>query len=202
VYAVTGEGVSEQPLSLPVDRRDDPFVQVVGDSIHNHVVGLTASGVILRFDVEKQGWFEDPWSGQAVDRLLPRPTCVDSYGARYLIGTSVFGITDPVGQDVTAELEFTDVDLGEKNVTKLWRRVRLHSSDDFEQTIPPVLEYRVRDRSGRTQGRLTETGVWVFTLARGVVGPKIDLSFSFETAASSTVEPPVDIEFVPRYVER
>jgi hypothetical protein len=203
VYGVGEQGISEQPISAPIDKRSDPIVQVVGDSRHNHLVARTLDGVVLRYDVEKQGWFEDPWSEQSVSLLLPTPQCdALAYGARYVRSNSVFGVVE-IGDDaaVTARFAFTDLDLGEKNINKLWRRIRLHTSDDLDEA--PFLTYIVRGQPATVEGRLTEDGVWVFTLNRGAVGPKITLDFTLPgLGRSTTIEPPVDIEFVPRYLER
>jgi hypothetical protein len=153
--------------------------------------------------VEKQGWFEDPWSQESVSLLLPTPQCdALAYGARYVRSNSVFGVVE-IGDDaaVTARFAFTDLDLGEKNINKLWRRIRLHTSDDLDEA--PFLTYIVRGQPATVEGRLTEDGVWVFTLNRGAVGPKITLDFTLPgLGRSTTIEPPVDIEFVPRYLER
>jgi hypothetical protein len=203
VFAVTEQGVNPQPISAPIDKRSDPILQVVGDARHNHLVARTRDGVILRFDAEKQQWFEDPWSGQDVNLLLPLPQCdAQAYGSRYVIGSSVYGITEiEDGQSVVGRFAFTDLDLGEKNINKLWRRVRLHTSDDLSEA--PVLTYDVRGQPATVTGRLSEDGVWVFTMNRGAVGPKISLDFVLPgLGRSTTIEPPIDIEFVPRYVER
>lgn len=201
VFAVTAEGIPDQPISAPVDLASDPFVQVIGDSGHNHVVARTEAGRILRFDIERGQWFEDPWSSELTSPLLlPLSPSMLPFASRILSGGGVYGSLEP-DEDVPVRIDFDALDLGEKSTVKLWRRVRLHSSDDLEEA--PVLTYRTRRLEGSCTGRMTEDGAWVFTLGRGVVGAKIDLSISIDSMPpTATIEPPIDIEFVPRYSER
>lgn len=206
VYAVTAEGVSDQPISAPIDLRSDPIVQVVGDLVHHHVVARTDSGRIYRFDVERREWFEDPFSsdpqgeeGITVTRLVPAPTADPEAGVYYVAGLDVWPIRRPT--EVDAVVVFEDVDLDEKAFMKLWRRVRVHTNDDFGGSIE--LAYRVRDEWRDAPAVEGEDGVWLFTLARGVVGPKIDLRFTFtDLGPSDTMEAPIEIEFAPRYTRR
>lgn len=206
VYAVTAEGVSNQPISAPIDLRSDPIVQVVGDAVHHHVVARASSGRIYRFDVERGEWFEDPFSsgaqgeeGITVTRLVPAPTSDPDAGVYYVASLDVWPIRPPV--EVDASVTFEDLDLDEKAFAKLWRRVRVNTNDDFAGGVE--LAYRVRDEWRDAVATENEDGVWLFTLARGVVGPKIDLRFTFtDLGASDTMEAPVEIEFAPRYTQR
>ena len=71
LYAITlgmgdvdfGSGL--QPIGAPVNLREDPFVQVVGEPQTNHIVARTRNGLVYRYDTETRQWVDDPLSGAA-----------------------------------------------------------------------------------------------------------------------------------------
>lgn len=75
LYAITlgmgdvdfGSGL--QPIGAPVNLREDPFVQVVGEPQTNHIVARTRAGLVYRYDTETKQWVDDPLSGSAAGAI-------------------------------------------------------------------------------------------------------------------------------------
>jgi len=186
-------------ISSRVWRPDDPFVQVVGEPVRNHVVGLTQSGRVYRLDTEQQEWLNDPFDEAEGLRWLSAACLCNRYGTRY----NVNGFFDVVDSDLvgTPEFEWKAFDMGDKNVMKLWRRVVVYTEGVGDGT--PQLEYEIRGESGVVNGIEKGGGRLVFTFPRGLVGPTADLKFKFPGATQDlVVEPPIVIEYAVRYRER
>lgn len=186
-------------VSSPVWLRDDWFVQVVGENYRNQIVGLTESGKAYRLDTISQQWLTDLFS-EVVNLRFVIPACnCNTYGTRYNVGGFLEVIDDSL---VNAPvLTWRDMDLGDKNLQKLWRRIEVMTGDTGSGTV--TLTYDIRGQSGTVTGIDQGDGRWVFTMPRGIVGPKADLEFTFTGATTGLViEPPVVIEFQPRYRER
>lgn len=186
-------------VSTPVWLPNDPFVQVVGETVRNHIVATTASGRVYRLDVTRQQWLNDPFDEVTGLRWLSGACDCITYGTRY----NVDGYFDVVDASIvgTPEVEWQKFDMGAKDTMKLWRRVEAYTQGTGDGS--PELEYEIRGISGTVTGLDNGNGRWVFTLPRGMVGPTADLKLKFPGATSNlVVEPPVVIEYAVRYRER
>ena len=141
-----GSGIDN--ISLPVWKPEDPFVQVVGEPQTNHIVCLTQSGRIYRYDATRQAWFNDPYDlddsdasegGNGVRFILPA-AFDQTYGSRYLVGEEL-QVMDLHGQD-PPRVSWGNLDVGDKHTDKLWRRVEVATNREY--VGPPVLEFIVR----------------------------------------------------------
>jgi hypothetical protein len=192
-------GGSMVNISRPIWLPDDPFIQVVGEAKRQHIVARTAAGRVYRLDVSEQKWMNDPFDEMADLRwLLPADTDT-FYGTRYNVG----GYLDVVSDDLvgTPLIAWTDLDGGDKNLMKLWRRMEVFTEGAGDGT--PTLTYTARGASETVSGIDKGEGRWVFTFKRGVVSPTVGLQLEFLGATEDFVmEPPVVIEFVPRYRQR
>jgi hypothetical protein len=185
-------------ISQPVWKPDDSFVQVVGEPLRNHVVAVTNQGRVFRFDVVTQQWLNDVFDDFEGLEYVIGATVTRKFGVRY----NIAGYLEVVDSDlVDAPLvKWADLDMGDKNLMKLWRRIEVYTNGS---SGAPVLRWAARGLSGTVAGLDNGNGRWVFTLPRGVVSVKADLEFEFVGAGSAfTLEPPVVIEFAPRYRER
>lgn len=186
-------------ISRPVFRPDDPFVQVVGENVRNHIVAITQSGRAYRYDSQTQAWLNDVFDEQEGLRWLSAACLCNRYGTRY----NVDGFFDVVDSSLGGEPEIAweSLDLGDKNRLKLWRRVELYTEGVGDGS--PRMEFVVRGESGSVEGIHQGGGRWVFTFPRGVVGPTATLRFKFPGATPNlVVEPPVVIDYAVRYRER
>lgn len=190
-------GGSMANISQPVWLPEDPFVQVIGDPERSEFVALTDSGRVFVFDAAGQKWRNGTFDevGDLRYLLPPDPT----WGVGYNVAGFI-EVVDP-GLNDTPVIRWDALDLGDKNLTKLWRRIELFTEATGNGT--PTLTYTVRGLSATVTGLDQGQGRWVFNLQRGVVGPTIDLRFEFLGATGALVlEPPVVVEFVPRYRQR
>jgi hypothetical protein len=192
-------GGSMVNISRPIWLPDDPFIQVVGEAKRQHVVARTAAGRVYRMDVSEQKWMNDPFDGETDLRwFLPADTDT-LYGTRYNVG----GYLDVVSDDLVATplVAWTDLDGGDKNLMKLWRRMEVFTEGVGDGT--PTLTYTARGASETVNGIDKGEGRWVFTFKRGIVSPTVGLQLEFLGATEDFVmEPPVVIEYVPRYRQR
>jgi hypothetical protein len=185
-------------VSQPVWKPDDAFVQVVGESLRNHLVALTNLGRVFRFDVVTQQWVNDPFDEGFDLRYVIGANVAMQYGTRYNVRGYV-EVVDPEIIDAPL-VKWADLDMGDKNLMKLWRRIEVFTNGSSGS---PVLRWTARGSSGVVNGLDQGSGRWVFTFPRGVVDVKADLEFEFVGAGSGFVfEPPVVIEFAPRYRQR
>ena len=183
-------------IGQPVYDPEDPFVQVIGDPVHRQIVVRTQFGRILRFSTIYNKWLTDVFDGDAVDFLYPS---VNEHSSRYVISGSAF---EHVDVPVDPSVKWENVDLGDKGMKKLWRRVRLFTSDDYSGT--PELNYVIGSSSGTITASEEGSGWWVFTLPNGLVSEKAaSLEVVMKGAAfGDEFEPPVIIEYVDRYSRR
>jgi len=176
---------------------EDPFVQVVGEPRTRHLIARTQTGGIYRYSTDVNQWLTDPWDNvSGLNYLLPN---VDVAGTRYVInGDAYQTAVVPTDPSVTWE----NVNLGDKGMKKLWRRVRLFTSDDYSGT--PELNYVIGSSSGTITASEEGSGWWVFTLPNGLVSEKAaSLEVVMKGAAfGDEFEPPVIIEYVDRYSRR
>jgi hypothetical protein len=56
-------GSGLQPIGRPINLREDPIVQVVGEPQTNHVVVRTRGGLVYRYDTQTGQWVDDPFTG-------------------------------------------------------------------------------------------------------------------------------------------
>lgn len=186
-------------ISKPVWDPDDPFVQVVGEPIRNHLVARTNSGRVYRLDTESQEWINDVFDEQAGLRWILSAGAGARYGVRYNVD-GYLSVLDGA-RITTPEVSWDALDLGDKNLMKLWRRMEVYTEGEGDGA--PTLTYTVRGATGTVTGLDQGGGRWIFTLPRGIVGAKADLLLKFPGATHDlVVEPPVAIEFQPRYRER
>jgi len=186
-------------ISTPVWLPSDPFIQVVGEPVRNHLVGLTRSGKVYRLDTTRQSWLTDIFSEVDGLRWLSAACDCGRYGTRYNVN-GYFEVVDSSLVD-TPEVEWRQLDFGVKDTMKLWRRVEVFTRGTGDGV--PELEYEIRGFSGSVTGLDNGDGRWVFTLPRGLVGPTADLKLKFPGATTDlVVEPPVVIEYAIRYRER
>lgn len=206
VYAVSlggGDvdfGGDIQNLSLPVWDAEDAFVQVIGEPSRNQVVARTSAGRVFRYSTRDGKWFNDPFDEvSGLEGLLPARV-PSSYGVRYLVGGNPQVVS--AGVSDAASVSFSELDFGDKNLMKLFRRVEVFTPDASVGEVPS-LAYDTRGASGSVSGQALGEGRWVFTLPRGLVGPTISLVLEFGLPeAGLVVEPPVAIEFARRYRQR
>jgi hypothetical protein len=190
-------GGSIANLSQPVWLPDDPFVQVIGDPERSEFVAVTNGGRVFVFDAAGQKWRNDTFDEVADLRYLLPPDA--AWGVGYNVGGFI-EVVDPALND-TPLVRWEALDLGDKNLTKLWRRIELFT--ELTGNGAPTLTYTVRSETRQVVGLDMGRGRWVFNLHRGMVGSTIDLHFEFLGATSALVlEPPVVVEFVPRYRQR
>lgn len=184
-----------QPVWLP----NDSFVQVVGENLRSHIVAITQGGRAYRLDTQSQQWVNDPFD-ETVDLRFLIPAGNDPvFGVKYNVGGYLSVVDSSVLADVRVEWE--DIDLGDKNLMKLWRRVEVFTEPNVVSV--PLLTYSVRGVESTVLGIEQGRGRWVFTFGRGVVGPTASLRLRFPDSGEDFVlEPPVVIEFVSRYRER
>jgi hypothetical protein len=185
-------------VSQPVWKPDDPFVQVLGEAVRNHIIAVTNLGRVFRFDVITQQWVNDTFDEVNDLRYVLGAHIAQRYGTRYNVG-GFLEVVDPTIID-TPLVKWADLDMGDKNLMKLWRRIEVFTNGSSGS---PVLRWSARGTSGVVNGIDKGNGRWVFTFPRGVVDVKADLEFEFVGAGSGFVfEPPVVIEFAPRYRQR
>lgn len=192
-------GGSVTNISRPVWLPEDPFVQAVYETKRKHLVAMTSSGRVYRLDVDHQKWLNCVFDEVTDLRYLIGANIDQQYGTRYNVG----GYLEVVSDDIidVPWVKWAAQDLGDKNVMKLWRRVELFT----EGAVPgaPIMRYSVRGVQDEVNGIEKGDGRLVFTFKRGVVGPTADLEFKFLGATRDLVmEPPVVIEYVPRYRQR
>lgn len=186
-------------VSKPVWDQDDPFVQVVGEPVRNHVVARTNSGRVYRLDTESQEWINDVFDEYPDLRWLTPASSGLRFGTIYNVDGYMF-VLDSDGTS-TPEVVWDALDLGDKNVMKLWRRIELFTEGQGDGA--PTMTFTVRGVTGTVTGLDQGEGRWVFTFPRGMVGPHADLAFEFPGATDDLViEPPIAIEYQPRYRER
>jgi len=183
-------------IGQPVYDPEDPFVQVIGDPVHRQIVVRTQFGRILRFSTIYNKWLTDVFDGDAVDFLYPS---VNAHSSRYVISGSAF---EHVDVPVDPSVKWENVNLGDKGMRKLWRRVRLFTSDDYSGT--PELNYVIGSSTGTITASEEGSGWWVFTLPNGLVSEKAaSLEVVMKGAAfGDEFAPPVIIEYVDRYSRR
>lgn len=186
-------------ISRPIWLPDDPFVQVVGEAKRQHIVARTSGGRVYRMDVREQKWMNDPFD-EVADLRWFLPADVDPfYGTRYNVG----GYLDVVSSGIITPplVAWTALDGGDKNLMKLWRRMEVFTEGVGDGT--PTLTYTARGASETVNGIDKGEGRWVFTFKRGIVSPTVGLQLEFLGATEDFVmEPPVVIEYVPRYRQR
>lgn len=206
-----GSGLTD--LGKPVFDPEDPFVQVVGEPRSRQFVVRTVGGRVLRLNLDEQKWTTDPYDGAVYSggdsdlvglpvRLL-LPTAGEE-GSYYLLGDELrmveyANLVDPG----SPELVWEHLDVPEdRHAKKLWRRVRVYLSDSYGGR--PTLDYEIGGRSGSVSGTREGTGEWVFTLPGGLVSNKItSMTLNLVDAAwGDTMEPPLVIEYQPRYTRR
>lgn len=185
-------------ISQQVWSPNDPFVQVVGEPLRNHVVAVTNSGRLFRFDIITKGWMNDPFDGVSDLRYVLSASVVREFGVRYNIQSFLdvldSNLIDPV------LVGWSAVDIGDKNLMKMWRRIEVFTAGNAGT---PVLRWSLRGVPGVVTGIDKGNGRWVFTFPRGLVDVKADLEFEFVgVGADFKLEPPVVIDFAPRYRER
>jgi len=205
VYAVSlggGDvdfGGSLVNISQPVWLPDDPFVQVVGENVRNHLVGLTNAGRVFRFDVIVQQWTNCVFDEREDLRYLISACLCPTRGTRYNVG----GYLEVLDSNLMTNpvVEWRGLSLGDKHLMKLWRRIELNYT---ASTVGlPLLRYNVRGISGVVSGLNTGGSKYVFTLPRGLVDSQADFEFEFSSVSRDFVlEPPIVIEFQPRYRQR
>lgn len=190
-----GSGLTEigQPLYDP----EDPFVQVVGEPRTRHLIARTQAGDVYRYSTDVGQWCTDPWDGVAnLNYLLPN---IDSNGTRYVITNDAYVVSNSPSNP---SVKWENLDLGDKGMKKMWRRVRVFTSDDYSGT--PSLNYVINGSSGTVTATEEGSGWWVFTLPSGIVSEKAEsLEVVMNGAAfGDEFEPPVIVEYVDRYSRR
>ena len=189
-------GGSVVNVSDPVSVPGDPFVQAIGDPTRNEVVAMTSSGRVFALDIDSQKWRTLAMDGRGVRYILP-PTA--SFGTVYNVN-GYLEVMDDALLD-TPVLAWHALDAGDKNVMKLWRRVEMFTEGIGDGA--PTLTYTARGVSETVDGYEQGEGRWVFTFKRGVVSPTLGMQFKFLGATRDLViEPPVVVEYVPRYRQR
>lgn len=221
-----GSGIEN--VSRQVWRRDDPFVQVVGENQRNHLVARTAADRIYRYDAEVKQWVNDTFDGAAGgtgnasllledgDRLLLEdgsalqledalvenrivllPACLcPTYGTRYLVNNS-FQVVDFAAEPDQVFVEWRDLDVGDKQQAKLWRRVEVATDDAY--VGPPTMRYRARGAPVTVTGVRSGRGRWSLSFQRGEVAAKVDLRVDLPGfGAGNVLEAPIVIEVAPR----
>jgi len=191
-------GGSLANISQPVWKPDDLFVQVVGEALRNHVVAVTNQGRVFRLDVITQQWLNDTFDEAHDLRYVIGANVSKEYGTRYNV-RGYLEVIDPEIIDPPL-VKWTNLDMGDKGLMKLWRRVEVYTNGSSGS---PVLRWAARGNNGVVSGIDQGAGRWIFTMPRGVVDVKADLEFEFVGAGSGfSFEPPVVIEFAPRYRQR
>jgi hypothetical protein len=213
VYAISmgmgdvdfGSGIEN--ISRPLHLRDDPFVQVVGHPGENHVVAVTSSGLVYRYDGSVKQWFDDPFSLAGVgpgDGSAGANQVGTEEGGALLLEIGVWRTEDtpdldrlmvlPMGAEHTVYLvknSFQTLDASVAGDVRVrWESFDL--GDRYQHKLwrrvelatngsyvgPPTLTYAADGVEGGTvTGISSGNGVWVFNLHRGVVGIGIDLEF-------------------------
>lgn len=183
-------------LSRPIFDPEDPFVQVASEPRARQIVARTESGLVYRYSTDVAGWLNDPFSEGGVSFMLPN---ADGNGVRYRLGNEL-RVVDRAGG--APSVTFENLDLGSKNVKKLFRRVTAFMDNGYSGT--PSLSYTIGSSSGSVTGSEEGDGWYVFTLPAGLVNEKIaSLSLVMNDANfNDTLEPPIIIDFMPRYSRR
>lgn len=190
-----GSGV--QDISSDVFDPRDPFVQVVGDPSAREIIARTLAGRVLRFNPSFGGWYTDVFDeASGLGTLLPN---VDPFGARYQLSDGFYVVSK---QPTTASVRFENIDLGDKNLRKLWRRAYLFTNDDYAGT--PTASFETSGSSSVMIGSAEGPGQFSFTFPSGVTATKLrSLEFNLVGASvGDSVEAPVEIEFTTRYKRR
>ena len=183
-----GSGIDN--ISLPVWKPEDPFVQVVGEPQTNHIVCLTQSGRIYRYDATRQAWFNDPFDlddsdasegGNGVRFILPA-AFDQTYGSRYLVGEEL-QVMDLHGQDLP-RVSWGNLDVGDKHTDKLWRRVEVATNREY--VGPPLLEFIVRGNGSQAAAFIQLEGDFDAPLALEGGGSMLTLERTNQVVGVST----------------
>lgn len=203
-------GSSLTEISRPIYDPDDPFVQVVGDVKRREFVALTEGNKMYRFDIERQAWYTDPYTdtydntGSVTVQNAVLPTGESEYGVLYPHLDTTWAILRPYGETSTydALVEYQDIDAGDPTTVKMWRRIRLYMNEGYDGH--PTIEFETSKQSGTLHGYSETDGEWVFTFPAGVVSRELQIMRIVLTdgTAGDYVEPPIVVEYVPRYSRR
>jgi hypothetical protein len=199
-------------LSEPVYDRDDPFVQVVVEPVTETILALTEGSKVYRFDPKLGQWADDAYGAGGVSGfmdtirfLLPNS---DLTGVRYCAGSggTITKVTtvnrSPTGFDDVV-LTFKNLDMGDRNRLKVFRRIEMFMDNAFPGTI--TLSYDIED--GKHTGTIPMVdegnGRFFATYGAGLVGAVMSITFTISgMVSSSVVEPPIVIHFHPRRRDR
>ena len=175
---------------------------VTGDASRNQLLAYrSATDTWLRFDLLRQKWLESPFTELSLlTTVMPDRTSVVG-----LVGTSTTLTGSRLEVEPTSAstlIRYNALDLGDKFTHKLWRRVEIPTDRYYSGS--PTMRFRVRGSAYQTVTGVDQgNGRFVFTFPRGQVATDADLEFNFPgMTASSVIEPPLVIDFVPRYRER
>jgi len=188
-----GSGIAK--LSDPVFDPSDPFTQLAASAEDRTLVAMTSSTGFTYFSDEQQWLTNDPLRDKSgYDNIFSNP---DSDGVRFHDESASELLSVTGTSTYPGRIKFEDVDLGDKGLYKLWRRVRLYVNDSYGGN--PGLTYTINGTSGTVTGSDQGEGEFVFTLPNGLVSTKADLDIIVGGSSGDTVEPPIIVEFAERY---
>jgi hypothetical protein len=190
-----GSGITK--ISEPVFDPSNVFDALASEPKYRQIVAKRANGELLRFDAETQQWFTDVIStGFGITSIFSNPDTV-----KYSSGATST-LYDAYGTQVLPRVTYENVDLGDKGLQKMWRRIRIYMNDDYSGS--PRLDYTIAGSTSNVTATEEAGKEFVFTLPSGLVSHKIDSAEINLVGAveGDTLEPPVIVEFIERYRRR
>jgi hypothetical protein len=176
---------------------DDPFTGVATGP-----VDLSVDESLLLMEDNDVITFEDDFEvrDEATpdnNRILLIPACLcQTYGTRYLVKDKFAAIDFKLRDKVAVKWE--SLDLGDKTLEKLWRRVEVKTSASYSGS--PIMTYSMDGGPSETVSAVSSgNGNWVFNFKRGAVGTAADIEFEFDNLEfEDTFNPPVTFEIASR----